>query len=52
MFTVVMRNSLGCELDRKEGPHLETILNDYADEGCLAHGDTLLILDSDCMDED
>lgn len=47
MFTVILTNSTDCELDRKTGESVEDILRRYADEDCLAGGDTLHIIDHD-----
>lgn len=54
-YTVVMRNSMGGELDRKTCADLGDILHEYANEGCLSGGDTLTIIDNDenqDMDDD
>jgi hypothetical protein len=47
MVTIILINSSGCELDRKEGDDAAEILREYANEGCLSGGDTLRILDNE-----
>lgn len=44
-YDVVLRNSMGGELDRKSGDDLGIILTEYAAEGCLSGGDTLTFID-------
>ena len=52
MFTVILYNSSGGELDRKTGDSAEEVLELYAIDGCLSGGDTLKIIDlSDTDDE-
>ncbi len=45
LYTVVLYNSSGGELDRKTGDDIGDILRQYADEGCLSGGDRLQIID-------
>ena len=53
MFTIILINSSGGELDRKTGDSPEAILEQYVADGCLSGGDTLKIIDSaDDEDED
>lgn len=47
MFTIILRNSLGGELDRKTGEDIGDILREYAKEGCLSGGDTIEIIDNE-----
>lgn len=44
-YEVVLYNSSRCELDRKVGGDLGTLLREMADEGCIGGGDEIHIID-------
>jgi hypothetical protein len=45
MFEIVLYNSSRCELDRKQGEDLTSLLREMADEGCIGGGDEIHIID-------
>lgn len=47
MMQIVLFNSSGGELDRKTGNTFAGLLKELADEGCLSHGDTIRLIDTE-----
>lgn len=48
MFTIELRQRYtGMVLDTKTGPDIGDLLREYANEGCMAGGDTLHIIDDE-----
>lgn len=51
MFTIELRQRYtNMVLDTKTGDDIATLLREYADEGCISGGDTLVIIDHDDND--